>query len=47
MWEADNLSYWIESGRLQLKSSKLPSSEINDAKHELDNFNVGTLLLKQ
>jgi len=40
MWEADNLLYWIELFRMQFKSAKLPSSEINAAKHDLDAFNV-------
>ena len=39
-WEADEMLYWIESSRLQLKSVSLPSCDLNTLHADIDTFNV-------
>ena len=40
VWEADELVYWVESRRLQLKSVKSPSCEMQAVHDDLDAFTV-------
>ena len=42
IWEADDLLYWIDNCRLQLKSAKSPSCELQTVNSEFDAFNVST-----
>jgi len=42
VWESNDLSYWIESCRLQLKAVKLPSCELQAVNVEFDTFTVST-----
>ena len=44
LWEADDLLYWVESRQLQLRSTKLPSCELQAVHAELDAFTVSSFL---
>ena len=45
IWEADDLNYWIDICRLQLKSAKSPSCELQTVNTEFDAFNVSTVVV--